>query len=165
MDLRDREYFRKRAEIERQTLSDDPNITYDDRIVKYTINLPASLYIRIAKECIDIGKVEKRKVNKSEWIRKKLEDALEGKPAISFKNLVSLLEQEKQRQNRASLQQEFDFAKSSVLAWFRRGFSRKKRPHNIDPPRRYHGFIEGLQDPKRYVTWKQKKEKILDNSL
>jgi len=164
MDLRDREFFKQRAKLERQVLSNDPNIIYDDRIIKYTINIPASLYVKIAKKCLDMSKVEKRKVHKSELIRQILEKDFEAQPAISFSNLVSLLEREKESQNRASFQQEFEFAKASVLSWIRKGFRRKK-PHNLDPQKRYHGFIEGLQNPRKYITWKNKKEKALDASF
>jgi hypothetical protein len=155
MDNRNKTALQKQAERETELLTGNPNIIYDDTIVKYTINLPLSLYAKITKRA-----KARYGGHRSEVIRVILEREFQGDAPISFTQLVALQEQKK----KPSLQQEFEFKRVCFMAFIRRRFSRPK-PHNLNPPRRYHGFIEGIQDPHKYIDWKRAKEKILDKTL
>jgi hypothetical protein len=160
MDYRSREeaYLRKEADLDQAIAQGNPNVIYDDTIIKYTINLPIALYAKITKKA-----KSKYGGRRSQFIRDVLEKALQDEAPISFSRLVSITE--KRVAEKPSLQHEFEFKRACLMAWYRKTFFPKKQM-NVDPPRRYHGVEQGLMDnTSKAIRFKIQKEKYLDSAL
>lgn len=74
MDTRRQAFYERKKEIEELRREDNPNLTADYQIVKYTINLPVDMYEKIDQLCYDKNGCFIQ--HKSEWIRAALKKVL-----------------------------------------------------------------------------------------
>ena len=63
-------------------MNPNPNIIYDDQIVKYTINIPIAMYSEITR------KAHKRQLPRSVWIRHALDRAIVNERPMTMTELL-----------------------------------------------------------------------------
>lgn len=157
MDSREVRLLRKRAGDEADILSESPNLIADDRVIKFSINLPLSLYAKIHKRA-----KQKYGGRKSMWIREVLEREVAQDAPVTFKQLIAEVEQ--RRIEHHTFAEEIEFKKALLVAWMRKKLSHRAERH-LDPPKRYHGLGDGLQAvTSKAVRFKAHKEKMLDSA-
>jgi len=123
----------------------------DDSIIKYTLNIPRDTY---AKLCRKTGRGTRYGGRKSTFIRELLEIALTDERLPTLAELKKLGQGEVTRPS-------FKFK-----VWWRwHGLVNKYVYHNEPavvevPPKRFHGFIEGLGYWPLYRRWKNKQDRF-----
>jgi hypothetical protein len=129
---------------------EDYNTIADDNSIKFTMNIPKELYHKL---CVRTHKGTKYLGRKGPYIRDLLEAALSGDRLPSQPELMKLNRGEV---TKPSLQYQ--------LWWGWHQWKKKHIYHNVPavvegPPKRFHGFIDGLQYWPLYRRWKNKQDR------
>ena len=127
------------------------NEIYDDGIIKYTLNIPKDLYLKISKHT---GRTTKYGGRKSTYIREVLEQALTDERIPTQQEFEKLSVGEVTRQSfKSKVWWKYYRIKNKVL------YNNEPRMDVVGPPKKFHGFRDGLGYWPLLRRWQSKQDR------